>query len=135
MVKIDRELDRYLTLLRNRIREQGFTQLEVQEALGWGRTYISQLVTKQKSLRLEQVLAILHVIGIEPDAFFAELYSGSLRAGIGQPHPRRTGELPHRQLDEMTALLRSLTKLLRQKGIITDNGLREAVEAARHDPD
>ena len=32
-----RDLDRHLTLLRNRIRQRGFTQLEVQEALGWGR--------------------------------------------------------------------------------------------------
>ena len=37
MNSIERELDRVLTLLRNKIREQGFTQLEVQEALGWGR--------------------------------------------------------------------------------------------------
>ena len=41
MTTLERELDRVLTLLRNKIRERGFTQLEVQEALGWGRSYIS----------------------------------------------------------------------------------------------
>ncbi len=134
MRSVDREVDRYLTLLGNKIRQQGFTQLEVQQALGWGRSYISQLVTKQKSLRIEQVLAILHVVGIEPDAFFAELYRGSPRSDIGHHQPS-SHTPPHQQLDEMTALLRGLTALLRQKGLITGTGLREAVEVARHDSD
>ena len=69
-----RQLDRVLTLLRNKIRERGFTQLEVQEALGWGRSYISQLLTKQKSLRVEQVLLILNVISVSPADFYAELF-------------------------------------------------------------
>ena len=60
MQQVDREVDRYLTLLGNLIRRQGYTQLEVQEALGWGRSYISQLLTRQKGLRVEQVLLILN---------------------------------------------------------------------------
>ena len=70
----DRDLDRILTLLRNRIRNRGFTQLDVQERLGWGKSYISQLLTKQKSLRLEQVLMILDVIGDKPADFWAEIF-------------------------------------------------------------
>ena len=46
MRQVDREVDRYLTLLGNLIRRQSYTQLEVQQALGWGRSYISQLVTR-----------------------------------------------------------------------------------------
>ena len=74
MMIVERELDRILTLLRNKIRDRGFTQLEVQEALGWGRSYISQLLRKQKSLRVDQVLQILKVISVEPAEFYAELY-------------------------------------------------------------
>lgn len=74
MIPVERELDRTLTLLRNKIREQGFTQLQVQAELSWGRSYISQLLTKQKSLRVEQVLRILQVIHVEPAAFYQELY-------------------------------------------------------------
>ncbi len=132
MVIVEQEVDRYLTLLRNKIRERGFTQLEVQEALGWGRSYISQLLTKQKSLRIGQVLAILHVIGIEQNAFFAELYGGPFRSAASQLHPRATAELPRQQLDGMTALLRGLTELLREKGLIVESELREAVERARN---
>ena len=71
---VEKEIDRILTLLRNKIREQGFTQLEVQDKLEWGRSYISQLVTKQKSLRVEQLLMILETIGVEPQEFYVELY-------------------------------------------------------------
>ena len=35
-----REGERILLHLRHAIRDQGFTQLQVQEALGWGRSYI-----------------------------------------------------------------------------------------------
>ncbi|MEM7518087.1 MAG: helix-turn-helix transcriptional regulator [Planctomycetota bacterium] len=74
MDTVEQELDRVLMLLRNKIREQGFTQLQVQEQLQWGRSYISQLLTKQKSLRVEQVLRILEVIGVEASDFYHELY-------------------------------------------------------------
>ena len=81
MIRIDRELDRALVLLRNKIRDRGVTQLEIQEALGWGRSYISQLLTKQKALRVEQLLLILHVIGVHPTAFFSELYGAPTYLG------------------------------------------------------
>ena len=131
MVKIDRELDRYLTLLRNRIREQGFTQLEVQEALGWGRSYISQLVTKQKNLRIDQVLCILHVIGVRPEDFFGELYGKAPRStSVPQgSHP----EL-HHELQQLKTLARALIEVLSKKGLITQEGLRAAIERAREKP-
>ena len=108
MSSADSEVDRYLTLLRNKIREHGFTQLEVQEALGWGRSYISQLLTKQKALRVEQVLLVLDVIGLTPSEFFAELYRfgrwlppspGLPGAGDGSPH----------KLRDLSALVRGRT--------------------------
>ena len=86
---VERELERVLTLLRNKIRERGFTQLEVQDALSWGRSYISQLLTKQKSLRVEQVLLILNVIGVEPGEFFAELYRFPAELAAPATRPRK----------------------------------------------
>ena len=79
----EKEVDRMLKLLREKIRDQGFTQLKVQEALGWGRTYISQLFRKQKSLRFDQILKIVQVIGLRTDEFFAEFY--------GLSHPESEG--------------------------------------------
>lgn len=91
MDTVQHELDRVLMLLRNKIREQGFTQLQVQEKLDWGRSYISQLLTKQKSLRVEQVLRILDVIGVEAADFYHELYRFP-RGDAGSAKGDRYGE-------------------------------------------
>ncbi len=71
----EQDVGRVLTLLRMKIRERGFTFLEVQEALGWGRAYLSQLFERQKALRFEQVFAVLRIIDIDPAEFFAELFA------------------------------------------------------------
>ena len=90
---IDRVVDRVLTRLRNAIRERHFTQMDVQEALGWGRSYISQLLTKQKTLRVEQILLILNVIGVTPEDFFSEIFQfGAF--GPGAEAQQRKGQAP-----------------------------------------
>lgn len=129
MRQVDREVDRYLTLLGDKVRGQGFTQLEVQEALGWGRSYISQLVTKQKSLRLDQVLLILSVIGVEPSEFFAELYSPR-RPYSPTPAPisRETAATLERELPRLKAYLRAVSQGLVEKGVISADDLADAVE-------
>ena len=146
MRTIERELDRVLTLLRNKIRERGFTQLEVQEALGWGRSYISQLLTKQKSLRIEQVLLILNVVGVDPGEFFSELYhfpAGDPRAAGRYPrYPRgdlfeRGGAVADdefkRSFDELQSLMRGLVRLLTSKGLVEADELSVAVSVAQND--
>ncbi len=130
MITVDREIDRYLTLLGNKIREKSFTQLEVQEVLGWGRSYISQLVTRQKSLRLEQVLGILQVIGVDPGIFFGELYVSAPRLDA-DPHQPPPGAVPHQEFEQMRAMLQGLTELLVERGLITRRGLSQAVAEQR----
>ncbi len=153
MTGVQRELDRVLTLLRNKIRERGFTQLEVQEALGWGRSYISQLLTKQKSLRVEQVLLILDVIGVDPAEFFGELYhfpEASFGVGRGESYAEARrgasaggsgegleaadgGDLQTdflRSFRELRSLLRGLLRLLVDKSVIDVDELASAVKTA-----
>ena len=146
---VQSEIDRVLTLLRNKIRERGFTQLEVQEALSWGRSYISQLLTKQKSLRVEQILLILNVIGVDPADFYTELYhlpSRDQHAG-GDEYERRfrataynaaaaidmaEGGMPpdfSRSFQELRSLLRGLVRLLVDKNVINVDELTTAVKA------
>ncbi len=136
---VDNEVDRYLTLLRNKIRERGFTQLQVQEALSWGRSYISQLLTKQKSLRVEQVLLILDVIGVDPADFFAELYypgaPGAFGASSWQPAGfEPAGEPLAGNFEEMRALVRGLVWLLIDKELIDVDELTDNVKAKKDDP-
>ena len=138
---IEKEIDRILTLLRNKIREQSFTQLEVQEALGWGRSYISQLLTKQKSLRVEQVLRILSVIGVDPAAFYAELYhfgdpefgfhAGGEADGQGRGMAAQSSVVNdlRRDFDEQRQLFRGLIRSLVDKNLITLEELTSAMRA------
>ena len=141
MMIVDEEVNRVLTLLRNKIRERGFTQLQVQEALSWGRSYISQLLTKQKSLRVEQVLLILGVIGVDPAEFFAELYfvprAGAFRQTDGKPpEPRaeRRGEELVGTFEEMRSWVRGLVWLLVDKEVIDVDELTTAVKARKDGP-
>lgn len=126
---VQSEVDRYLTLLRNKIRERGYTQLQVQESLGWGRSYISQLLTRQKALRVEQVLLILGVIGVEPGEFFGELYHR--RLGYLPPSPvdaEQVGQL-HGEVRDLRTLIHGLTDLLLGERLITSEDLSAAVES------
>ena len=141
MISVEREVDRYLTLLRNKIRERGFIQMEVQDALGWGRSYISQLLTKQKALRLEQVLLVLNVIGVAPETFFSELYVDSLNTGAATHHGMTSQRIKPQgapiatreshEIERLTSLVKGLIKLLADRELITAAGLSEAVKAAR----
>ena len=138
---IDRDLDRVLTRLRNAIHERGFTQLEVQEALGWGRSYISQLLTKQKTLRVEQILMILNVISVKPEDFFGEIFHfskahrapGKARRPPGRKAPSpwdRPGDLSA-EVRRLRILLEGMVRVLERKDLIADGDLAAAVERAR----
>ncbi len=96
---IEVQIDRILVLLRETIRRHGYTHLQVQAELGWGRSYISQLLIKQKSLRFEQLFQILDVVGVEPAAFFAELY------GLALPTPTVDADT----VDRLNRLIHLLT--------------------------
>ena len=146
------DIERVLHLLRSLIHQRGYTQLKVQDALGWGRTYISQLFRQQKSLRLDQVLQILQVIEVPPADFFSCLYGqnpaasrqleGSLRrppgpslrarhssallpkVGAGNTEPTQDQEEEMRQLFD---LVLTLTNLLEAKGLVQRSELARAL--------
>lgn len=135
MKNLDREIERVLSLLRNKIRERGFTQLEVQDQLHWGRSYISQLVTRQKALRLEQILCILDVIGVSPTEFFGELYGFDRRVGPFQDDLTASGagSLPEeleRQLVMARSLIDSYAELLVSKRYLDQSEVDQARRAA-----
>lgn len=124
------DIERVLRLLRSQIHERGFTQLRVQDALGWGRTYISQLLRQQKSLRLDQVLQILQVIEIEPADFFYRLFGASARQVAAEGEEAPAG--PELGLeDELRRLLRltlALAQLLEAKGLVQRGELAKALD-------
>jgi len=64
-----------LGLVTQIMKRQKKTQREIQKKLGWGQSYISQLVNGEKSLRMDQLFTLLDALEVRPPAFFAELYS------------------------------------------------------------
>ncbi len=105
-----------LALLVEKIHEQIFTELEVEEVLGWNRHHVHELTAGRKRLRVEDVLAVLGVIGVEPGEFFAELY------GL----PSRPRSL-YAEIAELSALADDLANLLVENGRITAGELARAV--------
>lgn len=70
--------------LRAMIKAQGFTQIEVQEALGWKGSSLNQFLHRAKTLRLKPLLEILWVIEVDPVAFLIEACQvRALTAGPG----------------------------------------------------
>ncbi len=123
MDEIEQQLDRILIFLRSAIHDSGMTQLEVQEQLKWGRSYISQLVTKQKNLRVDQLLDILNITGVEPGDFWREVYQGygAEKADISRPSQGR------RETEASNATVQGLCRLLVEKQIISEDELLEVV--------
>ena len=127
MRTVDRDLDRILYRLRTLIRQQGYTQLEVQGVLGWGRNYISQILTKQKSLRLDQILLILKVIEIDPADFFGEIYPFSEAHPGRQTAPSISVDLEE-EIQLLGALYEGLVGALKRRGVITAEELAAAIK-------
>lgn len=98
---MQQEIRRILSALRQGIRDQKLTQLQVQNRLGWGRSSLSQLFTGQKRLRFDQLLAILQAIEIPPRRFFQELYGARSPEGTGDgsAHCADPPDLGRRPLD------------------------------------
>ena len=136
---VEREVDRVLNLLRAKIHEQGFTQLKVQKALGWGRTYISQLFRKQKSLRFDQILQILGVIEIDPVDFFSEFYRLPRQDGRSIGYSTYRGYLaPGQDAADLLAnldnhdprmVVHSLVQLLVDQGVLSGPELKMVIQS------
>ena len=138
MKNLDREIERVLSLLRNKIRERGFTQLQVQDQLHWGRSYISQLVTRQKALRLEQILCILDVIQVSPTEFFGELYgfdrgSGPFQDDILEGADRAELEDLRRQLRLNRRLVDAYAEILVRQGLLPRTEVDAALQRVEAD--
>ncbi len=81
MKRVDAEVEKVLEVLRQKIKDQGLTQQQIQDMFGWGRSYVSQLLTAEKALRFDQIVMILSAIGMDSGEFFAEVY----RTGPDEP--------------------------------------------------
>jgi transcriptional regulator with XRE-family HTH domain len=70
----EEETRRAVRLLESLTEMKGITRGELDELLGAGRSYSSQLFTHRISPRYERILQILNVLEVEPSFFFRVLF-------------------------------------------------------------
>ena len=73
---IEDEVRRATKLLETVMQAAGLTRKELDQRLGAGPGYISQVLTGRMELKFRHILAILRALDVEPSVFFQTLYPG-----------------------------------------------------------
>lgn len=73
---IEDEVRRATKLLETVMQAAGLTRKELDQRLGAGPGYVSQVLTGRMELKFRHVLAILHALDLDPSIFFQTLYPG-----------------------------------------------------------
>ncbi len=113
---IETQVRKFHTLLEKKIRQRGYEESDVEESLDWETGSIRRLSTGEQELKVEQVLVILAVIGVDQQAFFAELYGLAV-------------DVSPAELAELKTLVGSVVNLLVKNGVVTADDLMSAVAA------
>lgn len=71
------EVERVSEALRDAIRRKKTSLRQVEQVLGQGRGYLSQLLGGNVDIKLKHVFGILAVLGVDADEFFGNVYGRS----------------------------------------------------------
>ena len=91
--KVLDETEMHRRLLRRLIARHGKSQRQIERKLKTGRGFISQILGGWRPLLFEHLYAILGVLGVPPEKFFAELHVGD-PGRSGAPLVRRFEDAP-----------------------------------------
>jgi transcriptional regulator with XRE-family HTH domain len=73
-MNIDDEVRRATKLLETVMQAAGLTRKDLDQRLGAGPGYVSQVLTGRMELKFRHVLSILRALEVEPSVFFQTLY-------------------------------------------------------------
>lgn len=122
-----KEVDCLRASLRRMVEEKKIQQLHIQQKLGWGPGYVSQMYGGTKELRFEPFFQVLYAADIEPVAFFAAHYQWSGLSGEGKPAAETPGdpavERLQRQLDQLRGTLDNVVRALLERNLISVNDI------------
>lgn len=104
----DETVDRLREELRRLVRESGSTQRSVEEANGFTRGYLSQVLQGHVTLTARHVFGILLALGVPPDTFFSQWFEN--RSGRRE----RLSEIRERM-----AVYDAALEQLERKGLLT----------------
>ncbi|HEY0511641.1 MAG TPA: helix-turn-helix transcriptional regulator [Thermoanaerobaculia bacterium] len=71
---IDDEVRRATKLLETVMQAAGLTRKDLDQKLGAGPGYVSQVLTGRMELKFRHILAVLRALEVEPSVFFQTLY-------------------------------------------------------------
>ncbi len=121
-------VQRVLDTLKTVMRLLGVTNREVESRMGWSHGYLSRIFSGTIELRVEHVLRIVEIIGLDPAEFFdlafavrpepptpraVELYSLLRTFQPAPPRPPGPNLLPERELVDL--LRRALAELVQER--------------------
>lgn len=75
-MSIEEEVRRATKLLETVMQATGLTRKELDQRLGAGSGYVSQVLTGRMELKFRHILAILQALEVDPSVFFQTLYPG-----------------------------------------------------------
>jgi transcriptional regulator with XRE-family HTH domain len=73
-MELDDEVRRATKLLETVMQAAGLTRKDLDQRLGAGPGYVSQVLTGRMELKFRHVLGILHALEVAPSVFFQTLY-------------------------------------------------------------
>lgn len=85
--EVEEEVRRYAALLKQAIRAAGLSVSEVERRLGAGPKALRRIFSGQVDLKLRHVIAILRIIGMSQDEFFAIASRPKQRPQLLPHHP------------------------------------------------
>jgi len=71
---IDDDVRRATKLLETVMQASGLTRKDLDQKLGAGPGYVSQVLTGRMELKFRHILAILHALDVDPSVYFQTLY-------------------------------------------------------------
>jgi transcriptional regulator with XRE-family HTH domain len=103
--EVEVEVERVCEALRDAIRRKKSSLRSVEQALGQGRGYMSQLLGGNVDIKLKHVFSVLAVIGVQADEFFLNVYTRS------DPVAAVRGLVSRAELDEIKSRLARLERV------------------------
>jgi transcriptional regulator with XRE-family HTH domain len=85
--EVEEEVRRYAALLKQAIRAAGLSVSEVERRLGAGPKALRRIFSGQVDLKLKHVIAILRIIGMSQEEFFAIASRPKQRPHLQLHHP------------------------------------------------
>ncbi|MGH9362315.1 MAG: helix-turn-helix domain-containing protein [Thermoanaerobaculia bacterium] len=110
---VEQSVERLRRALQRRIRDEGNSFREVEDRLGVGRDYVSQLLRGSMDLKVKHLFALFEVLEMEPGEFFRALYPAA------RPRKRLDDEFIAVRQEVSIAVIHQLIWTLQERGLIS----------------